>query len=186
MSNPLLLPGRLPSPVRGLLTPRLSLLLSPRSHGPSRPPHALSHRSERWSDRHWIANSIRSWMSMPKMSPSQPSTSEGYRTGNTVGEQGHARGVPPIVHQVSYKSPSIRTGLPVAADTSTSSNARTSGASAFVLSWEQTVQPQWLCPANPGVLPYGGIKVGRNICGSQALSPRRRVSICHGSLPVSA
>lgn len=32
---------------------------------------------------------------MPKMFPFQQSMSEGNRRGNTVGEQGHARGVPP-------------------------------------------------------------------------------------------
>ena len=48
-----------PDPVRGLLTPRLLPLLSAsRSRVPNRPPRALNRRSERWSDRHWVANSI--------------------------------------------------------------------------------------------------------------------------------
>ena len=34
---------------------------------------------------------------MPKMLPSQHPTSVGNRRENTVGEQGHARGVPPLV-----------------------------------------------------------------------------------------
>ena len=50
-----------PSPVRGLLTPRLSPPLSaPRSHARSRSPDALKRRSECRSDRSLIARSIHS------------------------------------------------------------------------------------------------------------------------------
>lgn len=42
-------------------------------------------------------------MSMLKMLPSRQSMSEGNRRGNTVGEQGHARGVPPLVHLTQHE-----------------------------------------------------------------------------------
>jgi hypothetical protein len=50
-----------PDPVRGLLTPRLSVLLSaPRSRARSRSPDTLNRRSERRSDRSLVARLIRS------------------------------------------------------------------------------------------------------------------------------
>ena len=105
---PCFCPGAVPDPVRGLLTPRLSLLLSaPRSHARSRSPDALNRRSERRSDRSLIARSIRSLDERAADASISAVEIRGEQEGEHRGEQGLARGVPPLAHLARHESRSM-------------------------------------------------------------------------------
>jgi hypothetical protein len=62
-------------------------------------------------------------MSAPRIFASQLSMSEGNRRGNRVGEQGNARGVPPLLHLARHESGSMTVRLAMRCSAPTSISA---------------------------------------------------------------